>query len=170
MRIRYVSTTTGFTLIELVVVIAVLAIAAAVATFSIAAGRGHVLEAIAERLASNLESARWHAISTGRRVAWEAPWVEVSAAGGPAREARWYDQMINGSWQRRVPESDEMPQAGLSIRIAQPLGAQGAAARLVLGPEPVGVPACVLLTLEGAMIAVVSDGVTPFAVKRDGRC
>ena len=70
----------GFTLVELMVVLVVLAIAASVVAMSVMPASGHALETAAENLASTLEAARWRAISTRRRIAWEAPATGQAAA------------------------------------------------------------------------------------------
>jgi general secretion pathway protein H len=161
----------GFTLIELLVVLVVLAVAASLATLSLSAtGGGYALESTAERLATTLEAARWQAIAAGGRVAWEAPNLAAGATDNSAPEGRWYEQTRDGTWQLRVTDVAAAGLAGLSISLAQPRAAEGTPARLVLGPEPVGVAACVLLTLERSTVAIVSDGVAPFAVRRDAQC
>lgn len=160
----------GFTLVELVVVLVVLAIAASMVTVSVPAAGGHALESAAERLASALESARWQAISTSGRIAWEAPQAGASTAAEAHAHMRWYYQAADGTWRLRVTNADQSPLAGATVLMVQPRSAAGAPARLVLGPEPVGVAACIVLSLDGATAAVVSDGIAPFAVRRNVHC
>ena len=160
---------TGFTLVELMVVLVVLAVAASLVTMSLSATGGHGLASAAEHLASTLEEARWQAISTGRRIAWEAPKTN-NPASNAAEAARWYEQTQDGVWRLRVMPHATSLFAGVSLSIAQPRSTDDAPARLVLGPEPVGLASCVLLTQEGRTVAVVSTGITPFAVRHDARC
>ena len=157
----------GFTLIELMVVLVVLGVAASLITLSMAATRGHALESAAENLSVTLEEARWQAVATGRRIAWQAP---QSAA-----QPQWVEQATGSSssgapWQPRATPAATVALEGITVTLAQPLAAGGAPARLVLGPEPVGAAACILLTQDSQTLAVVSDGVAPFAVRRDARC
>ena len=155
----------GFTLIELMVVLVVLGVAASLITLSMAATRGHALESAAENLSVTLEEARWQAVATGRRIAWQAP---QSAA-----QPQWYEQAPGSSgapWQPRATPAATVVLEGITVTLAQPLAAGGTAARLVLGPEPVGAAACILLTQDSQTLAIVSDGVAPFAVRRDARC
>lgn len=150
------------------VVLVILAIAASMVMLSVSAASGHALESSAERLASTLEQARWQAISTGRRIAWETPLANATAQ--KTNEAQWYDQTQDGVWHLRVAPAAATSLTGLTVTIAQPLPAHNGPARLVLGPEPVGMAACVMLTQDGYTLAVVSDGVSPFTVRRDARC
>ena len=158
----------GFTLVELMVVLVVLAVTASLVSWSVSAARGHGLESAAEQLAAILEQARWQAISTGRRIAWELP-QSSSAAGSTMPQARWYEQTQDGIWHLRVtPAAAAL--AGVSLTIAQPRFAGDTPARVVLGPEPAGAAVCILLMQEGSTVAVASDGIAPFAVRRDARC
>lgn len=157
----------GFTLVELLVVLVVMAIAASMVTWSIAPTSGHALESAAERLAATLEEARWRAIATGRRIAWEAPAQDDS--GGSATP-RWYEQTSHGTWQLRVTPGAAAPLTGINAAAVLPRATGGAPMRLELGPEPVGAALCVLLTAQGSSMAVSSDGVAPFTVRRDAGC
>lgn len=159
MKITRRAHTDGFTLIELMVVLVVLAVATSLITLSVSAATGHVLEGAAEQLASTLEAARWRAISTGRRIALETP-----AGQAPL----WYEQLNDGTWRPRVAPAEFAQATGVTLQIAQANNAM--AARAVLGPEPVGAAICVQLAHEGAAMAVISDGISPFAVRREAGC
>lgn len=163
-----ISRQTGFTLVELMVVLVVIAVAASMVTMSLSPVAGHALESAAERLSATLEAARWQAISSGRRIAWEAP-----PSGSTGVQGHWYDQLPNGVWQLRVTPSPPSPPSsedGVTVSVTLPPPLNQAPARLLLGPEPVGAPACVWLTQAGSTIAVVSDGVAAFSVRRDAHC
>ena len=149
---------TGFTLIELMVVLVILAVTTSLITLSVSAATGHVLESSAEQLAATMEEARWRAISTGRRIAFETP-----AGQAPL----WYEQLADSTWRLRAPSHGDAYPAGVTLHIAQTPHA-AAQPRAVLGPEPVGAAICVQLTHEGGAMAVVSDGVAPFALRRAG--
>ncbi len=159
----------GFTLVELMVVLVVLAVTASLVSWSVSAARGHGLESAAEQLAATLEQARWQAISVGTRIAWELPQTS-SAAGSTMPEARWYEQTQDGIWHLRVTPAAVVPFTGVALTITQPSSTGDAVARVVLGPEPAGVAVCILLMQEGSTVAVASDGIAPFAVRRDARC
>ena len=158
----------GFTLVELMVVLVVLAVTASLVSWSVSAARGHGLESAAEQLAATLEQARWQAISTGRRIAWELPQTS-GAAGSTMAEARWYEQTQDGLWHLRVTPA-AVALAGVAVTLAQPRFAGATPARVVLGPEPAGVAVCILLMQEGSTVAVASDGIASFAVRRDASC
>ena len=74
----------GFTLIELMVVIAIIALAAGVASLALRDPADTQLEREAARLSALLEAARAEARTLGLPVAW----VPASAAA-PARRAPW---------------------------------------------------------------------------------
>ena len=167
MKVPQITLASGFTLVELMVVLVVLAVAASMVTLSVSGASGHALEGAAEHLSSTLEDARWQAISTGRQIAWEAP-QSTTPGGSAIPEARWYEQTPDRNWHLRAAPAAIPPLAGLTLRIVRPLATNEAPARLVLGPEPVGVAACILLTQEDNTVAVVSDGVAPFSVQRNG--
>jgi general secretion pathway protein H len=153
----------GFTLVELLVVLVVLAVATSLITVSVSAASGHVLEGAGEQLAASLEEARWQAISTGRRIAFETP-----AGQAPL----WHEQLADGTWRTRMlpaGAADAYP-PGVTLQVAATGNATAAPARIVLGPEPVGAGACVQISHEGAHLAVVSDGIAPFAVRRGAGC
>lgn len=131
----------GFTLMELMVVVAIIAIASAGVAFALRDTAGAPLERDAQRLAALLESARAKSRMTGQPVRW--------MAGGAAFR-------FEG-----VPE-EALPHAWLSDGtrvVGTPL--------LVLGPEPVIGAQAVVLTSEDApqrRIRVATDGLRPFAV------
>ena len=155
----------GFTLVELMVVLVVLAIAGAMVGLAVSAGNGHALESAAERLSATLEETRWRAISTGRRIA-----LEIPQAGSSAQLLLWYEQKQDGVWRIRESAGTDSPFTSVAIHIALPRPVADAPSRLVLGPEPVGAPACVLLSQDSNTVAVISNGVSPFAVRRDAGC
>jgi general secretion pathway protein H len=161
----------GFTLLELMVVMVVMAIVVSMVALSPSWSSARALDGAAERLSAMLEEARWQAISTGRRIAWEAPPANMPAGSAPA-VASWYEQTGNGNWALRPGLFITPPLDGIAVTVDQSRVANSAGlpGRLILGPEPVGMPACILLSREGSMVAVVSDGVAPFFVQREDGC
>jgi type II secretion system protein H len=158
----------GFTLLELMVAMVVMAIAVSMVTLSLSANSARALDGTAESLSSALEAVRWQAISTGRLIAWEAPQADSPGRAVPA----WYEQAPDGHWEPRADFFRTPSLDGIAVTVVQPRAANsgGVPGRLTLGPEPVGLPACVLLSRERSTVAVVSDGVSPFLVRRGERC
>ena len=131
----------GFTLLELLVVVAIIAVAAAGVSFAVRDAAGNTLERDAQRLAALLESARARSRLTGQPVRW------VVAEGGFRFEG--------------LPR-DALPQQWLSAD-TRVLG-RGV---LVLGPEPVIGPQAVELASAqrpDRSLRVATDGVRPFQV------
>ena len=70
----------------------------------------------------------------------------------------------------RVTPGAGTPLAGINATVVLPRAVGGSPMRLELGPEPLGAAACVLLTAQGSSMAVSTDGVAPFVVRRDASC
>jgi general secretion pathway protein H len=140
----------GFTLIELMVVVAVIAIATAVASLALRDPAASRLEQEATRLASLLESARAEARASGVAARWE-PLTEQSDGSGfrfvglgsePPLPTHWLDANTS----------------------AQVIGARA----IVLGPEPLIGEQRILLRLDDQRLTLVTDGIGPFAVGENG--
>ena len=136
----------GFTLIELMVVVAVIAIATAVASLALRDPAASRLEQEATRLASLLESARAEARASGVAARWE-PLAEqadgsgfrfVGLAADPPLPTHWLDASTS----------------------AQVIGARA----VVLGPEPLIGEQRILLRLDNQRLTLMTDGIGPFAV------
>ena len=135
----------GFTLLELLLVVAIMAVAAAGVSFSLRDSGQTQLEREGQRLAALLESGRSRSLTSGVPVRWR-----VTAAGF----------VFEG-----LPAGD-LPDAWLASDVAVD-GATG----LLLGPEPIIGPQSVRLvstTQPGQSVRVVTDGVRPFSVQADG--
>jgi len=134
----------GFTLIELMVVVAIIAIATAGVAFAMRDAAGAPLEREAQRLGALLESARARSRLTGQPVRWVATAEGFRFDGLPPRTLpeRWLEA------DTRV--------VGRAV--------------LMLGPEPVIGPQAVLLTSTQhpeRVLRIATDGVRPFAVAAD---
>ena len=141
------SRSTGFTLIELMVVVAIIAIAAAVTSLALRDPSATRLEHEAARLAALLESARTEARASGLAVRWEP-------RGTGSDEAK--DFRFVG-----LPPSERLPERWLSEGVS----AEVAGARaVVLGPEPLIGAQRIVLRLEQRAIVLATDGLGPFAV------
>lgn len=138
----------GFTLLELMVVVAIVALAAGLVVVSLPDPRIRALERDANRLAALLESARAQSRSAGVAVAW-------LPQGANAAESNF--QFVG------LPRAAEFPVRWLDNRIrAEVVGAQG----LTLGPEPILPAQRVALRLEELQLSVQTDGLNPFAIQR----
>ena len=131
----------GFTLLELLVVVAIIAIATAGVSLALRDSSGASLERDAQRLAALLESARARSRLTGQPVRWVADESGFRFEGLPP---------------------DTLPAQWLSpgTRVV-------GRAVLVLGPEPVIGPQAVdLASAErpGQTVRVGTDGLRPFAI------
>lgn len=134
----------GFTLIELMVVVALIALAAGVVSLALRDPAASRLEHDGERLAMLLESARAEARSAGLPVRW-TPLQDRTAA----------DFRFVG-----LPAGLALPERWLDARVqAEVVGA----AALTLGPEAIIPAQRVVLRLEGQRIELASDGLAPFA-------
>jgi general secretion pathway protein H len=127
----------GFTLLELLLVVAIVAIASAGASLALRDSAQSRLEMEAQRLAAVLDASRAQARATGVAMRWK-----TSATG----------YTIDGTataWQSRDIVAEAPPQG------------------LLLGPEPMMVPQQVRLSLADQpqrILRVGSDGLRPFTV------
>lgn len=132
----------GFTLLELLVVISIIAIASAGVAFAMRDARGAELEREAQRLGALLEAARAQSRASGVPVRWR------SAEGGFRFEG--------------VPPKT-LPENWLGTDTA----VQGTAV-LVLGPEPIiGRQSVVLGSISdpSRTLRLATDGLRPFSVQ-----
>jgi general secretion pathway protein H len=131
----------GFTLLELLIVIAIMAIATAGVSFAIRDTEATQLDREALRLAALLESARAQSRSTGAPVRW------VPVAGGFRFEG--------------------LPANALPDRWLSPATEVRSGAALQLGPDPIiGRQEIVLASsaLPGRSLRIATDGLRPFKV------
>ena len=131
----------GFTLFELMVVVAIIAIASAGVAFALRDSASAPLDRDAQRLSALLESARARSRLSGQPVRWIADADSFHFEGLP---------------------QGALPQGWLAAdtRVAGP-------GVLVLGPEPIIGPQAVVLTSVGhpdLSVRVATDGVRPFTV------
>lgn len=136
----------GFTLVELLIVVALIAIASGVASLALRDPDAARLEREAQRLAALLEAARQESRAAGVPVLWEPrspqPGEHFRFVGLPASLAyptRWLDE-------------------GPSAEI---IGGRA----LMLGPEPMIGPQRTVLRLEGRSVVLATDGLGPFAIE-----
>lgn len=131
----------GFTLLELMVVVAIIAIASAGVAFALRDNAGAPLEREAQRLAALLESARAKSRLSGQPVRWVATADAFRFDGLPP---------------------DSMPRAWMTAS-TRVLGTPV----LVLGPEPIIGPQSILLVDADHpehSLRIATDGLRPFRI------
>jgi general secretion pathway protein H len=134
----------GFTLLELLVVVAIIAIASAGVSFALRDQAGIALERDAERLAALLESARARSRLSGQPVRWVAD-----------AQGFHFDGLPPGV----LPQNWLAPETRVVGRGV-----------LVLGPEPlIGRQEVVLTSAEqpGRTLRVATDGLRPFTSRSE---
>ena len=132
----------GFTLIELMVVVALIAVATAGAVLSLRDGSASALERDAQRLAALLESGRAQSRASDLPVVWQA---------------------VSNGFEMRGLLRPTRPQAWLSADTRVLPGTP-----VVLGPEPLLVPQRIELYSASQpqhRLWVATDGLRPFAVQ-----
>ena len=134
----------GFTLLELLVVVAIIAFATAGVSFALRDTESVQLEREAQRLSALLESARMQSRTSGLPV-------------------RWY--AVQGGFRFDGLPPGAKPETGWLSANTQVQGST----TLVLGPEPIIGPQSVVLTSSAQpdrSLRVATDGLRPFAVSR----
>ncbi|NIC42231.1 prepilin-type N-terminal cleavage/methylation domain-containing protein [Aquabacterium sp. A08] len=131
----------GFTLLELLVVLLILGVAAGAVVLGLPDPRAGALEREAVRLAAQLEAARSAARATGQTRHWRP-----TASG-----YTWEPSMAADAQHWLEPDTQ--------VQVLEPAGAD----RLVLGPEPILPPQRLRLTLGDLRADIASDGLRPFA-------
>lgn len=138
----------GFTLLELLVVLAIVALSAGVVTLALRDGDAAHLEEEGARLAALLEMAR----------------ADARASGIPVRFVTVADADAPGAAQFRfvgLPVLRKLPTHWLHEKVsAQVVGGTA----LVLGPDAILPPQRIVLRLADQRLELASDGLGPFAV------
>jgi general secretion pathway protein H len=140
----------GFTLLELLVVIAVIALGTAGVALAMRDTGQTQLEREAVRLAALLDAARGQSRAAGQVVTWQAT---VDDQGVP--HMRWTG----------LRHKEPLPTTWLSPQIKVTYTDSVQTSRLVLGPDPVITPIRLQLMLGSDSKTVASDGVESFAVQ-----
>jgi general secretion pathway protein H len=138
----------GFTLIELMLVVAILAIAAGMAALAMRDPDASRLDEEAARLSALLEGARARSRATGQAVSW----VPLNSDG------------TGFAFNGLAPDAG-LPQRWLDARTrAEVIGAP----LLRLGPEPVIGAQRLVLRLGERQLVLATDGLGPFSVQASG--
>jgi general secretion pathway protein H len=133
----------GFTLVELLVVIALVAIASGLVSLALRDPNADRLDQEGARLAALLESARAEARASGLAVRWEP------------------QQLSEGFRFVGLPPGDKLPEHWLNEGVsADIVGARA----VVLGPEPFIPAQRIVLSLGDRRLTLATDGLGPFEV------
>ena len=145
----------GFTLLELLIVLMIIAVSVSVVALSVRDGDATRLDEEAMRLSVLLEQARSESRVTGATVRWVPSGDARPAADGtPAAQFNFVG----------LPASQPMPTRWLDpATTAQVVGGT----TLLLGPQAILPPQRVVLRLGERRLDLVTDGLRPFAVADD---
>jgi general secretion pathway protein H len=142
-------------MIELLVVLALIAVATAITTLALRDPARAQLDREAARLAALLEVARTEARASGVRASWRTATRDDLGAGASASAAP-PDFVFTG-----LPPQLELPRRWLDPSVsAEVIGARA----LILGPEPILPAQRVALRLDNHRLVIASDGLGPFEV------
>lgn len=143
----------GFTLLELVVVVSLIALSTAAVSLALRDSDTQALEREAQRLVALLEAGRVQSRLQGVAVSWEPTAGGFRLVGVPpgAGAADALDQ------------ARQWLSPGLSARVTEPANAQ----RLTLGPEPLIGAQRLLLQQGDTRLWIVTDGLGAFAWQRE---
>jgi len=153
----------GFTLLELLVVLAIVAMASVGVGFAMRDGTQARLEREGLRLSALLESARALSQTTGVPVRWHAT-TDGFRFDGAATDAS--GQTLPRQWLDADTRASIDPASSVS-RPGAP-STQDNAATLLLGPEPIIAPQAVTLASTSQpqqRVRIATDGVRPFSVQ-----
>ena len=150
----------GFTLLELLVVLSIVALATAGATLALRDSGATQLEREALRLSAMLEAARAQSRTSGIPVIWRtrAEGFEFVAASALAGEGLQGGNRSTGSSELWGPRAWLDPDTRAQVVV--PAGAQ----TLVLGPEPLIASQQLELAQGDRRLTLGTDGLSPFAV------
>ena len=149
----------GFTLMELTVVVAIIAIASAGVMFAIPDASTTALEREAQRLAALLDSARAQSRASGLAITWK-PTEQGFVFEGMAK--------IKNEKTGEMEDLVKYPTTWLSnetrAELASGLG-NSSANSLALGPEPIIAAQEVVLRHAARSLTLATDGIRPFGIK-----
>ena len=147
----------GFTLVELLVVLLLIALVSGMASLALREGGDFRLEREAMRLAALLESGRAEARASGVAVRFELSGDDPGSASGSADAGK--------AW-RFIGLPPAVLPAGQWLDPHVHARIDGARA-LRLGPEPLIGAQRIVLSLGDERLVLGTDGLAPFAVQRD---
>ena len=134
----------GFTLLELIVVVAIMALATAGVSLALRDPEATALEREAERLSALLETGRSQSRATGLPVRWEST-------------AEGYVLMM--------PSGDVDKPIGAPTAWLNPQTVASSNGPVSLGPEPIIAAQSITLRLLSRSLVIATDGLRPFALQ-----
>jgi general secretion pathway protein H len=147
----------GFTMVELLVVFAIIALGVSLVVLALPDGEAAKLEEEGARLSSLLESARAEARVAGVAVRWVPRATPADELQAPADAAQF--QFVG------LPTKTQMPTRFLDSRTqAQVVGTN----HLLLGPEAILPAQRLVLRLGERRLELASDGLAPFSEPAPG--
>lgn len=159
----------GFTLLELLITISIMALATAGVSFALRDSAATGLEREGQRLAAILESARAQSRASGVPVRWHPVVGGFRLDGLPTSPAQptstwaWLDSATQAQIETSASTAAEISSPSFALTSA----AQGAF--VVLGPEPLIAPQQVVLfspPSPALRVRVITDGLRPFQVQQ----
>ena len=130
----------GFTLFELLLVVAIIAVVGGGVAFALRGNAANELERDAQQLAAQLEAARAQSRATGAAASW------VAVPGGYLFAGSGYAAPERHSWRLADTRAD-----GQRV--------------VLLGPEPIIAAQQIVLHAQGHTVRIATDGLRPFAVQ-----
>lgn len=153
-RVQAAAGVAGFTLLELLLVVAIIAMASGGIAFSLRNLGQTQLEREAQRLIAMLESARARSRASGLPVYWRSTEQGFEFVGLP-EPADDDAPVVARQWSPRM----DWLGAGVSA-VSPPL--------VTLGPEPIIARQQIVLQIDGNEVRIATDGLRSFAMQPDG--
>ena len=140
------ATLRGFTLLELIVVVAIMALATAGVSLALRDPDATALEREAERLGAVLEAGRSKSRATGLQVRWQ------SSPQGYV--------LLMPSGNEEKPLAPRTPWLNPNVIVIS-------STPIVLGPEPIIAAQSISLSLKARTLVLATDGLRPFTLQPD---
>lgn len=162
----------GFTLLEMLVVLTVLALASGLTALALRDGASQRLEQEGVRLAALLEAARLESRTTGRTISWSVASPMRPSPAGQAADFQFGDgaPMATATAARPATHSAVNPPDPLQ-RLPRRWLHEGTQAEVigarvvVLGPDPILPPQRIRLRLGREAVVIGTDGLGPFRLE-----
>lgn len=151
LRSVYADASLGFTLLELMVVIAIIAVASAGVLVAIPDASATALERDAQRLSALLDSARAQSRASGMAISWRATENGFEFVGLPQTK-----NSKTGVIEDINPFPTQWLDATTVVENREPV---------LLGPEPIIAKQKITLQNNGRSLVIATDGMRPFAVQ-----
>jgi general secretion pathway protein H len=156
--VQYRRLSSGFTLLELLVVMVIVGITLGAVSFNAMPSERQVLQNDAQRIALLLQSARDEAIVRNRPIAFEA-------------DADRYRFLLFGDGKWQALQQDDMfrerefKRSPVRFTVSPPSAEQTTPLRIIFGREPVGAPFVLTLAVGDSQVAIHADGIGHFTVE-----